>query len=158
MKRIAALLVKELSELRQSPSIFLPAAVTGAAAILYPFVIAIIVPHFAGERLADSSDFRLATEVFRSQPEARGLTPEGAIQAFVFGAAIPVNASRLHRATAMKSSGASLFRATILTRDTHDTVATPKRNQHYALERFHTFRSHPLHGFRDLRRCLVISY
>ena len=84
MKRIAALLVKELSELRRSPSIFLPAAVTGAAAILYPFVIAIIVPYFAGERLADSSDFQLATEVFRSQPEARGLTPEGAIQAFVF--------------------------------------------------------------------------
>jgi ABC-2 type transport system permease protein len=84
MKRIAALVAKELNELRRSPSIFLPAAVTGAAAILYPFVIVIIVPYFAGERLADSSDFRLATEVFRSQPEARGLTPEGAIQAFVF--------------------------------------------------------------------------
>jgi len=69
MKRIAALVAKELNELRRSPSIFLPAAVTGAAAILYPFVIVIIVPYFAGERLADSSDFRLATEVFRSQPE-----------------------------------------------------------------------------------------
>ena len=84
MKRIAALVAKELNELRRSPSIFLPAVLTGAAAILYPFVIAIIVPYFAGERLADSSDFQLATEVFRSQPEARGLTPEGAIQAFVF--------------------------------------------------------------------------
>src|SRR5678815_6199333 len=75
---------KELAELRRSPSIFLPAVLTGAAAILYPFVIAIIVPYFAGERLGDSSDFQLATEVFRSQPEARGLTPAGAIQAFVF--------------------------------------------------------------------------
>ena len=43
MKRIPPLLAKELTELRRSPSIFLPALLTGAAAILYPFVIAIIV-------------------------------------------------------------------------------------------------------------------
>src|SRR4030095_10382873 len=84
MRRILPLVAKELTELRRSPSIFLPALLTGAAAILYPFVIAIIVPYFAGERLSDSSDFELATQVFRSQPEARGLTPEGAIQAYIF--------------------------------------------------------------------------
>ena len=84
MTRIAALVAKELAELRRSPSIFLPAVLTGAAAIFYPFVIAIIVPYFAGERLSDSSDFKLATQMFRSQPEARGLTPEGAIQAYIF--------------------------------------------------------------------------
>jgi ABC-type Na+ efflux pump, permease component len=84
MTRIAALVAKELAELRRSPSIFLPALLTGAAAIFYPFVIAIIVPYFAGERLSDSSDFELATQMFRSQPEARGLTPEGAIQAYIF--------------------------------------------------------------------------
>lgn len=84
MKRIATLVAKELSELRRSPSIFLPALLTGAAAILYPFVIAIIVPYFAGERLSESSDLELATQLFRSQPEARSLTPEGAIQAYVF--------------------------------------------------------------------------
>jgi ABC-2 type transport system permease protein len=84
MKRIAAIVAKEFNELRRSPSIFLPALLTGAAATIYPFVIAIIVPYFAGERLSDSSDFEVATQVFRSQPEARGLTPEGAIQAFVF--------------------------------------------------------------------------
>lgn len=84
MKRIAAIVAKEFNELRRSPSIFLPALLTGAAATIYPFVIAIIVPYFAGDRLSDSSDFEVATQVFRSQPEARGLTPEGAIQAFVF--------------------------------------------------------------------------
>jgi len=84
MTRIAALVAKELAELRRSPSIFLPALLTGAAAIFYPFIIAIIVPYFAGERLSDSSDFELATQMFRSQPEARGLTPEGAIQAYIF--------------------------------------------------------------------------
>jgi ABC-2 type transport system permease protein len=84
MTRIAALVAKELAELRRSPSIFLPALLTGAAAIFYPFIIAIIVPYFAGERLSDSSDFELATQMFRSQPEARGLTSEGAIQAYIF--------------------------------------------------------------------------
>ena len=84
MKRISALVAKELTELRRSPSIFLPAVLTGAAAILYPFIVAIIVPYFAGERLSDSSDFELATQLFRSQPETRGLTPEGAIQAYIF--------------------------------------------------------------------------
>ena len=84
MKRVAALVAKELAELRRSPSIFLPAVLTGAAAILYPFVLAIIVPYFAGERLSDSSDFEVSAQVFRSQPETRGLTPEGAIQAFIF--------------------------------------------------------------------------
>ena len=84
MNRVTALVAKELTELRRSPSIFLPAVITGAAAIFYPFVIAIIVPYFAGERLADSSDFELSVQVFRSQPETRGLTPEGAIQAFIF--------------------------------------------------------------------------
>ena len=84
MKRISALVAKELTELRRSPSIFLPAALTGAAAILYPFIIAIIVPYFAGERLSDSSDFELATQLFRSRPETRALTPEGAIQAYIF--------------------------------------------------------------------------
>jgi ABC-2 type transport system permease protein len=84
MTRIAALVAKELAELRRSPSIFLPAVLTGAAAIFYPFVIAIIVPYFAGERLSDSSDFQLATQMLRSQPEARGLTAEGAIQAYIF--------------------------------------------------------------------------
>jgi ABC-2 type transport system permease protein len=88
MKRIAALVAKELIELRRSPSIFLPAVLTGAAAIFYPFVIAIIVPYFAGERLSDSSDFELATQMFRSQPETQGLTPEGAIQAYIFGYAL----------------------------------------------------------------------
>ena len=84
MKRIAALVGKELSELRRSPSIFVPAVLTGAAAILYPFIIAIVVPSIAGERLSDSSDVELASQVYRSQPETRTLTPEGAIQAFIF--------------------------------------------------------------------------
>jgi ABC-2 type transport system permease protein len=88
MRRIAAILGKDLAELRHSPGIFLPALLTGFAAILYPFVIVIIVPYFAGERLSDSSDFKIAEMMYRTQPGARLLSPEGAIQAFVFQQAL----------------------------------------------------------------------
>ena len=89
MRRIAALLSKDLVELRHSPGIFVPALLTGAAAMLYPFVIAIIVPYFAGEHLSDSSDFEIAEMMYRSQPAARHLSPEGAIQAFIFQMTLP---------------------------------------------------------------------
>jgi ABC-2 type transport system permease protein len=84
MTRVAALLAKDLAELRQSPGIFVPAMLTGLASIVYPFVIAIVIPQFAGERLSDSSDFEIATEMYRTQPGARALSAEGAIQAFIF--------------------------------------------------------------------------
>ena len=82
--RVLALVVKDLAELRQSPGIFLPGVLTGLATVLYPFVIAIIVPYFAGEQLSDSSDFEIAAEMYRSQPGSRSLSPEGAIQAAIF--------------------------------------------------------------------------
>lgn len=84
MTRLVALLRKELADLRQNPALFLPAALTGFFSILLPFFVAIIVPHFAGERLADSGDFEIAVEMYRDQPSFRGLDPEGAIQAWIF--------------------------------------------------------------------------
>jgi len=64
--------------------VFLPAVLTGVISILMPFVIAVAVPYFTGERLADSSDFRIAAEMYRDQPATRSLDPEGAIQAMIF--------------------------------------------------------------------------
>ena len=84
MRRIAALLGKELEDLRGNPAVFVPAIVTGVISIVMPFVIAIAVPYFSGERLADSSDFRVALEIYRDQPATRSLDPEGAIQAMIF--------------------------------------------------------------------------
>ena len=84
MTRIAALLGKELADLRQNPSLFLPAALTGFFSILLPFIVAIIVPRIAGERLSDSSDFEIAIEMYRTQPSVQGLDPEGAVQAWIF--------------------------------------------------------------------------
>jgi len=86
--RIAALIAKDLAELRRSPAIFVPGVLTGLATVAYPFMIAIVIPYFAGERLSDSSDFEIAAEMYRTAPEARALTAEGAIQAAIFGWAL----------------------------------------------------------------------
>jgi ABC-2 type transport system permease protein len=84
MTRIIALLRKELADLRQNQAVFLPAILTGVVSILLPFFVAIIVPVLTGERLSDSSDFEIATEVYRDQPALANLSPEGAIQAWIF--------------------------------------------------------------------------
>lgn len=84
MRRLLVLLAKELTELRQHPGLFLPAVFTGAASLLLPFFVAIIVPAMAGEPLADSSDFAIAVEMYERDPSARALDPEGAIQAWIF--------------------------------------------------------------------------
>jgi ABC-2 type transport system permease protein len=82
--RIAALLGKELADLRQNPSVFVPAIITALASLMLPFFVAIVVPAVSGERLSESSDFEIALEVYRSQPAMRDLDPETAIQAWIF--------------------------------------------------------------------------
>jgi len=84
IRRIAALLGKELAELRGNLSVVIPAMITGAISIAIPFGIAIAVPYFSGERLSDSSDFRTALAMYRNVPTMRGLDPEAAIQAMIF--------------------------------------------------------------------------
>ena len=83
MKRIAALLAKELLEIRQSPGLFVPAIFTGAMSLALPFFITVLVPYATGERLADSSDLQIAIEMYAKQPGVRQLEPEAAIQAWV---------------------------------------------------------------------------
>src|SRR5262245_40839149 len=83
MRRITALPMKELADIRGNPALFVPAAITGAISILMPFAIAIAVPYYSGEKLADSSDFRVALEAYRDEPAMRSLDPEGAIQAVI---------------------------------------------------------------------------
>lgn len=84
MTRILAVLGKDLADLRQNPSVFVPAILTGFFSILLPFFVAIIVPYVSGERLSDSGDFEIAVEMYRDQPSTRALDPEGAIQAWIF--------------------------------------------------------------------------
>jgi ABC-2 type transport system permease protein len=84
MKRVMALLSKELIDQQRHPMLFLPVLIIGFFAILMPLVVAIVVPAVTGERLSDSSDFKIALEMYREHPALRNLDPEGAVQAFVF--------------------------------------------------------------------------
>ena len=84
MIRVLALLTKEFADLRQNRGVFIPAILTGVLSILLPFIVAIVIPELAGERLSDSSDFQIALQVHRDQPSLRDLSPEGAIQAWIF--------------------------------------------------------------------------
>jgi ABC-2 type transport system permease protein len=88
MRRVLALVAKDFAELRHSPGIFIPALLTGVATILYPFVIAVIIPAVTGERLSDSSDFEIAELFHRTEPGVANLNPEAAIQAFIFQQAL----------------------------------------------------------------------
>jgi ABC-2 type transport system permease protein len=82
--RIGALLGKELADLRRNPSVFVPAIITAISSLFLPFFVAVIVPAVTGERLSDSSDFEIAVEMYRTQPDMRALDPEAAIQAWLF--------------------------------------------------------------------------
>lgn len=84
MRRVYALLVKELIDLRANPALFVPAVLTGLTSLALPFVIAIVIPHLTGERLSDSSDFQIALDMYRSEPATTGLNPEGAVQGWIF--------------------------------------------------------------------------
>lgn len=90
MTRVAALLSKEFTDLRHHPGVFLPAVLTAAIAIVLPFVVAVIIPAWTGERLSDSSDFQLALELYRTQPMTRGLDAEAAVQAWIFQQFLPL--------------------------------------------------------------------
>ena len=84
MKRIGALLSKEMRELRGNPGIFVPAFLTAAIAIALPFGVAVVLPYVTGEQLSDSADMQIALQLYRSQPWTRALDPEAAIQASIF--------------------------------------------------------------------------
>lgn len=84
MTRVQALLGKELADLRKNPAVFAPAVITGFISILLPFFVAILVPYLAGEQLSDSSDFKVALEMYKDQPSMKRLDPEGAVQAWIF--------------------------------------------------------------------------
>jgi ABC-2 type transport system permease protein len=82
--RIAAIVVKELAELRRNRAALVPVIVISATAVFLPFFIAVAVPALFGEPLAGDSDFEalarqgvLPGEPFLADNEAR-------IQAFLF--------------------------------------------------------------------------
>jgi len=84
VRRTRALLGKELADLRQNLTLFVPVLLVAVVSIFIPVFIAIVLPAVTGERLSDSSDFSIAIELYRQQPQTRSLDPEAAIQAYIF--------------------------------------------------------------------------
>jgi ABC-2 type transport system permease protein len=82
--RFAAMLRKELLDLRLNPWVMLPAAISGVAALIIPIAITVIMPRLTGDSLAESEDFELALNVMRAQAGGAALDPEAAVQAWVF--------------------------------------------------------------------------
>jgi ABC-2 type transport system permease protein len=90
MRRTAALIAKDLIDVRRHPGLLWPAGLTAAIALVLPFIIAVAIPQLTGDRLSESSDFQIAIEMYRSQHGARELDPEGAIQAWILQQFLPL--------------------------------------------------------------------
>jgi ABC-type Na+ efflux pump permease subunit len=84
IRRVAALLSKEISELRRNASALLPVLFLASVTVGLPFIIVVAVPRAIGEPLASDADFaRLATRT-GSPEDVALLSRDGAIQAFLF--------------------------------------------------------------------------
>jgi ABC-2 type transport system permease protein len=77
MRRIRALLAKELIDIRHHPGIFMPAVLTGFIALVMPFIIALVIPAASGEPLARATELT-------APAHAGVLDPEGTEQAWIF--------------------------------------------------------------------------
>jgi ABC-2 type transport system permease protein len=83
-RRVAALLHKELEELRRGPTVLLPSALTLLVTTAMSFVVAIVIPATTGERLDEASDIVAAAEAAaRTVPGLAVLAGEARAQAFI---------------------------------------------------------------------------
>jgi ABC-2 type transport system permease protein len=82
-RRVAALLVKELAELRRNRAALLPVLLLAGVTVALPFAITIVVPFALGESLAADSEFARAARR-AGLPHTTGLTDEAAVQSFIF--------------------------------------------------------------------------
>lgn len=84
-RRVAALMTKELREMRSNPAAILPVVLLIAVCLVLPFFVAIVLPAMTGERL--SSDHTIAEVLAFARTRLPGLDtlpPESAAQAFLF--------------------------------------------------------------------------
>ena len=84
--RISALAGKELAELRAAPLVLTGPLLMLLTAVAMPFVVAVGVPWWSGESLADAEDL----VAMARNAVAPGLSPEAAIQAFLIGQFLPL--------------------------------------------------------------------
>ena len=83
MRRISALLGKELADLRQNGAVFLPAILTGVISMSLPFFVAIFVPAFTESACRIRATWRLRSSFIGLSP-ASPLSARGRIQAWIF--------------------------------------------------------------------------
>jgi ABC-2 type transport system permease protein len=85
-RRIAALAAKELAELRAAPFVLAGPLLMLLTAVAMPLVVAIGVPRWSGEALADAEDLVAMAHSAVAAP----LAPEAAVQAFLIGQFLPL--------------------------------------------------------------------
>jgi ABC-2 type transport system permease protein len=82
--RVAALLHKELAELRRTPAVLVPSMLMLLVTTAMPLVVGVIVPAASGERLSDASDIVAASDAGAAQVRALAvLSGEARAQAWL---------------------------------------------------------------------------
>jgi ABC-2 type transport system permease protein len=85
LRRIHALVLKDLAELARNPGAVLPAFAVMVAALIPSFLVAVAAPSLSGETLDESSEFAdAARAAFDVLPDLAGLETAARIQAFLF--------------------------------------------------------------------------
>ena len=85
VRRIAAIVEKELRELRSNPSAVLPVAILVTISLTVPFLILVVVPRVTGESLAADRTLREIVEgAARTSPRLAALSTEAAVEAFMY--------------------------------------------------------------------------
>jgi len=82
--RVAAILAKEVAELRRNRIALVPVVLLAVFSVGLPFLIALVIPMIAGEPLASDPEFTRMIKRGHVPPGTQHLSDEGLIQAFVF--------------------------------------------------------------------------
>jgi ABC-2 type transport system permease protein len=80
-QRVAALVAKEWLDVRRNPGVLVPVAIVSLVALLLPFVIAVAIPAWTGDPLADDADLRRLGDRGASTISISG---EARVQFFLF--------------------------------------------------------------------------
>lgn len=90
VSRVRALAVKELAELRAAPAVLAGPVLMLVTAVAVPFGVAIGVPWWAGESLADAEDLAALARESAAVAWGPGLGAEAAAQAFLLAQFVPL--------------------------------------------------------------------
>lgn len=85
MRRIVAIVDKELRELRSNPSVILPIAILTTLCLTVPFVMVVLMPTVTGDSLAADRMLRKIVEAaMQTSPRLAALSLESAVDAFMY--------------------------------------------------------------------------